>query len=168
MRAKIDELWPQTRITMAFHNSKTKGHIQCKDALPIERLLCYRRDLFPGLELHVKYDWWVMDPNTHWNRFLIQHFCVLPLVTRKLLDVYRRCTYQTTALLSEMSIFCVSAGCEIWMANCASKHESQSLSDKPCVCIQLYLDTYMKTSDHTWTFSISNDCYIIGDILCVV
>ena len=26
----------------------------------------------------------------------------------------------------------------------------------------------LKTSGYIWTFDISNDCYIIGDILCVV
>ena len=68
----------------------------------------------------------------------------------------------TFYLLSETSIFCVRAGCEIWMVNYSSKHALQSFSNK---------HTYMhnlKTSGHIWRFSILNDCYIIRVILCVV
>ena len=60
--------------------------------------------------------------------------CVLTLVTRKLQVVCWRSTYPMTALLSEMSIFCVRGGYKIRMARCASKRTSQSLSGKPfCV-----------------------------------
>ena len=73
-----------------------------------------------------------------------------------------------TSLLSEMSVFCVRAGCETRIVSYASKHASQSLSDKPFLPIQSSLTHNFKTSGLTWMFSISNDCYIIGDILCVV
>ena len=65
-------------------------------------------------------------------------FCAYTLLTRILLVICGRSTYQMTALLSEMSIFCVRTGCEIWMASHASKHASQSLSNKisfPCVTL---------------------------------
>ena len=52
-------------------------------------------------------------------------FCgYLTLVTQKLQFVCGRSTYQMTALLSEMYIFCVRAGCETWMVSYASKHAS--------------------------------------------
>ena len=57
-----------------------------------------------------------------------------------------------TALLLEMSVFCVRAGYEMRFASYGSKHESQSLYDKPFVC------TYMlnlKTTGRIWTFCIS-------------
>ena len=94
--------------------------------------------------------------------------CVLALVTRKLQLVFGRSTYWMTALLSEMSISCVRAGCKIQMASYTSKHASQSLCDKPFLCIHCTKTHNSKTSGHMWTFSISNDCSIITDILCVV
>ena len=65
-------------------------------------------------------------------------FCahILTFVTRKLQVVCRCSMYRTTAQLSEMSTFCVRAGCEKRMASNASKHASQSLSDRPFVSIQ--------------------------------
>ena len=60
--------------------------------------------------------------------------CIITLVTLKLHVVCGRSTYRTTALLSEMSIFCVRAGCKIQMMSYGSKNNSQSLSDEPFVC----------------------------------
>ena len=77
-------------------------------------------------------------------------------------------TCQMTPLLSKMSIFCVRAGCEIQMATYTSKHASHSLSNKPFLRVQCTQTHNLKTSGHMWTFSISNNCYIIRDILCVV
>ena len=54
--------------------------------------------------------------------FQIRHLCRLTLVTRKLQDVYERCTYRMTALLSERSILDVRAGCEIRLLGYGSKH----------------------------------------------
>ena len=101
---------------MYMHNLKTKGHIR-KDILPIERMLDYQRYLFSGLELYVRYEWRVMDPTLITITFRYDILCVLTLITRKLLDIYGHCTYRTTALLSEMSIFSVWAGCEIYRTN---------------------------------------------------
>ena len=56
--------------------------------------------------------------------------CVLTLVNQKLQVVCGCSTYRMTALLLEMYIFHVRAGCEIWMVSYASKYASQSLSDK--------------------------------------
>ena len=58
-----------------------------------------------------------MDPSTHRNLFPIRHFVRTRLVTRKLQEVYGRSTYLTTAILSEMSIFCVRAGCGMRLAS---------------------------------------------------
>ena len=54
-------------------------------------------------------------------------------ITQKLQVIYGRSTYQTSALLSKMSIFCVRAGCKKGLVSYGSKHALQSLSDKPFV-----------------------------------
>ena len=59
------------------------------------------------------------------NLFPTRHLCVLTLVTQKLQDIYKRCTYWMTALLSEISIFCVRAGWEIWLMSYGSKNSLQ-------------------------------------------
>ena len=67
-------------------------------------------------------------------------FCAyLTFVTQKLQVVHGCSTYQTAALPSEMPIFCVRAGCEIWMTTCASKYASHPFSGEPFICIQLYM-----------------------------
>ena len=74
-----------------------------------------------------------MDPNARHNLSPIWHLCILTLITRKLLVIYGRCKYWTTALLLKISIFCVKAGFEIWLPSYGSKHSSQFLSNKPFV-----------------------------------
>ena len=54
--------------------------------------------------------------------------------------------YRMTALLSEVSIFYVRAGCEVWFRSYGSKYTSQSRFDKP------FVHTYMqnlKSTGHT-------------------
>ena len=58
----------------AYLHTQLKNYRSYKNALPIEQLLYYRRYLFSGLELYERYDWRVIDPNTHCNHFLILHF----------------------------------------------------------------------------------------------
>ena len=79
--------------------------------------------------------------------------CVLTLVTRKPHAVYKHSAYWMTALLSEMSIFCVRAGYEIWMASYASKRISQSLSDKPFVCARVVVLRHI-----TWKLQVIYGC----------
>ena len=81
MWAKIDKLWPQTCVGVAFlYNILciithiTQKLKVVKDVLPIKRLLYYWRYLFSGLELYVSYYWWVMSPSLHRNHFPIWHF----------------------------------------------------------------------------------------------
>ena len=62
----------------------------------------------------------------------------------------------------------IRGGCEKQMASYAFKHASEPLSDKPFLHIQCTLTDNSKTSDHMWMFSLSNYCYIIGEILCAV
>ena len=81
-----------------------------------------RRYLFSGLELYARYNRCVMDPNTYHNLFPIRHLCVLTLVTWKLQVIYEHCTYRITALLLQISIVCVWAGCEIPLVSYGSKH----------------------------------------------
>ena len=53
------------------------------------------------------------------------------------------------------------------MASYASKHASQSLSDRPFLRVQCSQTHNLKTSRRTLISSISKDCYIIGDIFRV-
>ena len=149
------------------HDSKTKGHIRTfylSNNFSSIGDTCHLgqscvRDTIVKL--------WIQTciATTFWCDVL----CILALVTRKLqVIVCGHSTQRMTALLLEMSIFCVRAGCEIRMASYASKHTLQSLSDEPFLHIQCTQTHRLKTSCHMWTFSILNDCYIIGDILCVV
>ena len=124
--------------------------------------------LFSWLELYARYHVRVMDPNTHHSHFQFDFLCLASLITWKLQVICWCSTCVMTALLLEMFIFCVRPGCEIWMASYISEHISQSLSNKPFFGIQCTYTQNFKTSGHMWTFSISNDCYIIGDIFCVV
>ena len=77
--------------------------------------------------------------------------CILTLITQKLKVINGHSTYQKTALLSEMSIFYVRAGCKVQLSSYGSKHVHvlQSLFDKPLV------PTYMlnlKTTRHIMNF----------------
>ena len=61
-----------------------------------------------------------------------------------------------TALILGMSIFCVRAGCKIWMARYSSEHASQSLSDKSLsdktlykYTVILYIHCYL-VRNYTW------------------
>ena len=56
---------------------------------------------------------------------------VLTLLTQEVQVACGRFTYRTTALLSEMYISSVRAGCKIRMASYTSRHASESLCDKP-------------------------------------
>ena len=79
--------------------------------------------------------------------------------------MYGRCTYQMTALLLEMPIFCDRTGCEIQLVSYGSKHSVQFLFDKP------FVHPYtlnLKTTGYIWTFIILNDCSTIRDIPSVV
>ena len=72
----------------------------------------------------------LMAPNMHHSPFLIHHFVhILTHIIKKLQVVCRHSTYWTIALLLEMSIFWVTAGCGIRLMNYNSKHASQSLSN---------------------------------------
>ena len=103
------------------HNSKTKGRIKTS-YIPIQLFLCCQTYLLSSFGYDI--------------------LCVLTLVTRKLQVVGGRFTSRTIALLSEMYIFCVRAGCEIRMAIYASKHASEFLSYKQLV--RIYTHTARK------------------------
>ena len=102
-----------------------------KDASPKEFLFQYQSYVFTGLELCVRYDWWVIDQNTHPTSFRYEILCILALITQKVQVMYGRCTYQMTPLLSNTSSFCARGGCGIRMVSYGSKHTSRSLSAKP-------------------------------------
>ena len=56
-----------------------------------------------------------------------------------------------TALLLEISIFCVRAGCDIRLVNYGSQHLITALSNKPFVGAYTH---NLKTTGYIWTFSI--------------
>ena len=153
-----------------YQMTELKNYRLYKSVLPIERLFYYWRCLFSKLKLYARYDRWDMASNTHHNLFPIWHFvcacthtCNLKTIGHT--PVYGCYTYQTTAPLSEISVFCVRAGCKIQLASSSSKNISQSLFDKP------FVHTYkhnLKTTGRIWTFYILNDCSNIGDIPCMV
>ena len=64
------------------------------------------------------------------------------------------------ALLLEMSIFCVRAGCTIRLVSYGAKHALQSHSDKQFVFLHAQLENYR--------FCKSNDHSTIGDIFVCI
>ena len=103
------------------------------------------RIILSGLELYVRYDWQVMEPNALQPLQCI--LCIFTCISWKLLVIYGRCTYWTTALLLKMSIFCVETGCKIRFLSYGSQHSSQFLSDKHFV--RPYTHN-LKNTGHTW------------------
>ena len=120
------------------HNLKAKGHIWTfylsNDCSTIENIYYVSQSCMWDMidELWIK--------TRMLTIFLYNILCMLILVTRKLQVVCRCSTYWATALLSKMSILCVRDECEKRMVSYGSKHTSQSLSDKPFVHMQLYLE----------------------------
>ena len=132
-------------ILSYMHNSKACRSY--KDVLYIERLLCYRRCLFSVLELHVKYYFRVMAPNTHRSLFPIRHLAcayILTLITRKLQVVYGHSLHRTTALLSKIFVVWFRVAWEIRLESSVPRHESRSFSDTT-LCVYT-ASTYIHTS----------------------
>ena len=135
------------------HNSKTKGRMRtfylsnnCSTIGHINSLgeSCMQDTIG---ELYIQ--------NRITTTFRYNILCVLTLVTQKLQVLCRRSTYQTTVLLSKMSIFCVRAGWGILLVSYASQHTLQSLSNKPFVSMQLYGHfTYWTTAKLSETFFV--------------
>ena len=73
-----------------------------------------------------------------------------------------------TAILTEISIFWVTAICMIRSMSYGSKHASQPPSNKPFV--HTYMHNLKTTGYNIWTctFCISNNCSTIEDIPCTV
>ena len=72
---------------------------------------------------------------------------VLTLIAQKIRVIYGCFTYQTTALLSEMSIFWVRHANKIGLASYGSKHASRCLSDRPFVHTYTQLENYISYMD---------------------
>ena len=89
---------------------------------------------------------------------------VIILVTKELQVINGCSTIQMTALLWEMSIFCVRAGCEILLASYGSKHVFQSLSSTPFVRtithITWKLLVMYKLSAH-WMTALLSDTFFV-------
>ena len=104
--------------------------------------------------------------------------CILKHITRKLQVVYENSTCQTTTLLSEVSIFCVTAWHEIraWYKMWLVRYDLVSNGSKRActLCtLQSVLDkllvhtqhSKLKTTGHIWTFCITNDYSTIWEFL---
>ena len=118
-----------------MHNSKTTGRVRTFYILNNWSTVGDTYSVFSGLELHARYNGWVMAPKMHHSLFHSDMTFYAYSHNSKLQVVYRRSAYRATASLLEMSIFWVRATCEIWLASYGSKHASQSLSDMPFVHI---------------------------------
>ena len=136
MQAKISKLWPQTCITVSFWYAilYILTHIAWQlrpymDILHIEQLFYYQRCVLPGLELHARYDWWVMAPNMDCSLFPVPHLCVLPCITWKLQIVHRCSKYWTTALLWKTFLELFRVAWNMLMGSYGPRHTSQSFSD---------------------------------------
>ena len=94
--------------------------------LHVEWLLYYQRCLYSVLELNMRYNWWVMAPNTHCSLFLISHLCVLLHICWKqqVIHVYGCSAYQTTALLSKTFLVWFWVAWEIWLKSYGPRHMS--------------------------------------------
>ena len=88
--------------------------------------------------------------------------CILTLITRKLKVISGHSTYRTTALLLEVSIFCVRAGFEIQLVSYGSKHASQSLSSKPFVRTCTH---NLKTTGHIWMSAYQTTALLLETFL---
>ena len=117
--------------------------------LHTKQLLYYQRCSF----LKLQYVW----PQTRITVCFWTPFCAY---LHAELETYR--SYQTTALLLKMPIFCLRAACEIWLASYGSKHTLQPLSNTPIV--RTYRHN-LKTTSCIQTFYISNNCSTTQDFL---
>ena len=153
MRAKIQELWPQTRhdgfpIRLFVHKHV---HNSTSESLFI-RTFYISNDFstigyiysLAWLQLYARDDWQVMEPNMHHNHVLIWLF------VRKQLVYSRKCLF---------SVLELDARYEWWIMP-PDMHRNPFQSS--------HIRHHLKTSGHVWMFSRLNDCYIIEYILSVV
>ena len=143
-----------------MHNSKSKGHI---------RTFYLSSDCSATRDGHflVRAVWKLRLANYGSKHITVSSqyhiLCALTLITRKLQDVYKHSTYWMTALLSEMTIFWVRAGCGIRLVSYGLKHVLQSLFNVT-FCTHLH---NLKTT-HVWTFRILKNSSTPWEIPCVV
>ena len=80
MQAKIDELWPQIHVVVAFLYAilciitGTTPKLKVVGGCSTHRKIALLSKMSILLELRATYEWWVMDPNRHCNHFPVQHF----------------------------------------------------------------------------------------------
>ena len=150
MWAKIIELWTQTHMAVCFqhaimwilntHDSKGNG---------CSWTFCLTNDcstIRNGYSLGYSWIWDIIGKlqieTLNSTSFRHDMLHILTLITPKLQVVCRGCIYRTTALLSEMSLFCVRSKCEIWMTIYGSENGLQSLSDGRFVRTYIKVETY--------------------------
>ena len=158
------------------HTLKTSG--QFKDVLHITWLLIYWRCLFCWIELHARYDWWVMVPNMQHNFFKIHHLCVHShaCITWKLQVVYKYSACQTTALLLKIFLVWFRVAWEIPFESYmyAPRQVSWTFSD-PHKCVYTaspYTHRYLicnyawqQNSHSLWPYYTTNDSFTAKNAL---
>ena len=88
----------------------------------IERQLYYRKCLFWGVRAACKIQLATFG-SIHSSQFLlIQHLCVLPRISWKLLVICGGSAYWTTALLSEIFLVWFRVAREIWLESYGPRH----------------------------------------------
>ena len=135
MRTKINKLWPQTHVAVAFLYA-----ILCIITHTARKLKVVWGRFYLSNDCSTIGDIYSLDWSCMWDMiselwiqtritttFWYDILCVITLITQKLQVICGFFTYGMTALHSELSIFCVRVGCGIRMAGYASKDTSQSL-----------------------------------------
>ena len=144
MRAKIGELWIKTYVKDSFGYAiflKTKSRIRMVHLLnhcsTVEDIYFLGWNCMPGMIGKL----WIQTriATCFWYDIYVDLYTVL--VTQKLQVVYECCTYQMTAVLSEISILSVRAGCKIWLLSLAPNTHHSSLG-KPFVHAYTQFDNY--------------------------
>ena len=79
------------------------------------------------LELNVRYEWWVIPPNTHRSLFPISIFCaysVLRHINWNIQIICGHSAYRTTVILSETLLMWFKGALEIWLESYSPRHAS--------------------------------------------
>ena len=125
------KLWIQTRIATTFQydvcaylHSILENYRPYMDIVNFEQLLYYRIWHYSELELDVKYNWWVMAPNTNHSVFSISQMYILKHIGLKLHCIYGHSAYWMNALLLETFCEWVRVAWEIWLESYCPRNAS--------------------------------------------
>ena len=113
------------------------------DIIHIEWMHYHQRCVFSVLELDVRYDWWVMGPNTYESFFPISYLCVLICITKPIQVVYGHSAYHTTTLNPRHFLCCLELHERSnWRATAPDMHRSISDTTLCAYTASLYIQRY--------------------------